>query len=452
MEAGHRSGRQRDSAVLERLKALHPKRIDLSLGRIRRLLVALDRPETRLPPVVHVAGTNGKGSVIAMLRAGLCAAGYRVHAYTSPHLVDFRERIALADGYGGTRPIDETELDEILTVCEAANASAPVTFFEITTAAAFLAFSRHPADVLLLEVGLGGRLDATNVVEAPVISVVTPVSTDHTQFLGSDLGGIATEKAGILKKGVPAVIGPQEDAALAPIVARAAEVGAPLLRHGSEWDFRVDRGDRSISLRLGSRDTRLPGPSLPGPHQLANAATAAVTLLSLPGFEIGGDDVRRGLRAARWPGRLQRIERGPLRDLLPGAAELWLDGGHNAAAGRALACALAAWRNGEAADRPRPVHLVCGMLETKDVSAFFAPFAEDRLVESVHGVPISGEKASLSGEDVAAAARKAGLDAVAADSVEHAVESVAGIGGQAPSRVLICGSLYLAGRILAWHG
>ena len=444
------TGRQRDGAVLERLKALHPKRIDLSLGRIRRLLAALDRPETRLPPVVHVAGTNGKGSVIAMLRAGLRAAGYRVHAYTSPHLVDFRERIGLADGYGATLPIDEVELDEILMACEAANDSAPVTFFEITTAAAFLAFSRHPADVLLLEVGLGGRLDATNVVEAPVATVVTPVSIDHTQFLGTDLGGIAAEKAGILKKGVPAVIGPQEDAALAPIVARAAEVGAPLLRRGSEWDFRVDEGDRSISLRLGSRDTRLPGPSLPGPHQLANAATAAVTLLSLPGFGIGDDSVRRGLRAARWPGRLQRIERGPLRDLLPGASELWLDGGHNAAAGRALARALAAWRDEETA--VRPVHLVCGMLDTKDVSAFLAPFAENRLVESVHGAPIPGETASLSGEDVAAAARKAGLDATAADTVERAIESVAGTGGRTPSRVLICGSLYLAGRILAQHG
>ena len=444
------TGRQRDDAVLERLEALHPRRIDLSLERIRRLLAALDRPETRLPPVVHVAGTNGKGSVIAMLRAGLRAAGYRVHAYTSPHLVDFRERIGLADGYGATLPINEVELDEILMACEAANDSAPVTFFEITTAAAFLAFSRHPADVLLLEVGLGGRLDATNVVEAPVATVVTPVSIDHTQFLGTDLGGIAAEKAGILKKGVPAVIGPQEDAALAPIVARAAEVGAPLLRRGSEWDFRVDEGDRSISLRLGSRDIRLPGPSLPGPHQLANAATAAVTLLSLPGFGIGDDSVRRGLRAARWPGRLQRIERGPLRDLLPGASELWLDGGHNAAAGRALARALAGWRDEEAA--VRPVHLVCGMLDTKDVSAFLAPFAENRLVESVHGAPIPGEKASLSGEDVAAAARKAGLDATAADSVERAIESIAGTGGRTPSRVLICGSLYLAGRILAQHG
>ncbi len=438
------------SAALRRLEELHPKRIDLSLGRIERLLAALGRPEIRLPPVVHVAGTNGKGSVIAFLRAGLHAAGYRVHTYVSPHLVDFHERIGLARESGITLPIGETELNELLTACEAANGSAPVTFFEITTAAAFLAFARHPADVLLLEVGLGGRLDATNVVERPAVSVITPVSIDHTQFLGTDLAGIATEKAGILKKGVPAVIGPQNGAALEAINTRAAEVGTPLLRCGLEWDFRVDGKDRMISLRLGSRRVPLPEPSLPGSHQLANAATAAVTLSSLPGFEIGDDSIRRGLRAGRWPGRLQRIRRGPLRDLLPGAAELWLDGGHNAAAGRALACTLAAWR--DEGDAAGSVCLVAGMLNTKDVPAFFEPFAENRSVEGVYGVPVPGERASLSGEDVAGAARRAGLDARAAESVEHAIRSIAGKGGRAPSRVLICGSLYLAGRILARHG
>ncbi len=441
--------RRSSSVVLDRLEELHPKRIDLSLGRMERLLAALDHPETRLPSVVHVAGTNGKGSVIAILRAVLYAAGYRVHTYISPHLVNFHERIGLARESGGTLPVDESELNEILTACETANGSAPVTFFEITTAAAFLAFSRHPADILLLEVGLGGRLDATNVVEAPVASVITPVSIDHTQFLGTDLAGIATEKAGILKKGVSAVIGPQDEAALRPITARAAEVGAPLLRCGLEWDFQVDERDRSISLRLGSRHMFLPEPSLPGSHQFANAATAAVTLLSLPGFEIGDDCIRRGLRAAHWPGRLQRIRRGPLRDLMPGTTDLWLDGGHNASAGRALAHTFAAWRDEE--HTVRPLYLVSGMLNTKDVSAFFEPFAEDRLVESVYGVPIPGEQASLSGEDVAKAARKAGLHSLVTDSVEHAVKLIAEKGKQAPSRVLICGSLYLAGRILAQH-
>ena len=437
---------QSSSTVLDRLEALHPKRIDLSLGRIERLLAALNHPEKQLPPVVHVAGTNGKGSVIAFLEAALQASGYRVHTYISPHLVNFHERIRLAQNDGGIQPIGETELKETLEACEAANGTEPITFFEITTAAAMRAFERHPADVLLLEVGLGGRLDATNVIERPAISVITPVSIDHTQFLGDDLAGIAGEKAGILRTGVPAVIGPQDDVAMTPISDRAAEVGAPLLRCGVEWSCRVRRNGGMV-LTLGSRHVELPSPRLPGPHQFANAAMAAVALLAMPGFDVDEDSLCAGLRTAHWPGRLQRIERGPLRDMLPADTELWLDGGHNAAAGQALADAFTKWRNEEKTQRP--IFLVSGMLNTKDVSAFFEPFAKAELIEEVYGVPIPGEQASRSGADVTEAAQRSGLNAQIANSVEDAVKSIARRNQAEPARVLICGSLYLAGQVLA---
>ncbi len=437
---------QSSSTVLDRLEALHPKRIDLSLGRIERLLAALNHPEKQLPPVVHVAGTNGKGSVIAFLEAALQASGYRVHTYISPHLVNFHERIRLAQNDGGIQPIGETELKETLEACEAANGTEPITFFEITTAAAMRAFERHPADVLLLEVGLGGRLDATNVIERPAISVITPVSIDHTQFLGDDLAGIAGEKAGILRTGVPAVIGPQDDVAMTPISDRAAEVGAPLLRCGVEWSCRVRRNGGMV-LTLGSRQVELPSPGLPGPHQFANAAMAAVALLAMPGFDVDEDSLCAGLRTAHWPGRLQRIERGPLRDMLPADTELWLDGGHNAAAGQALADAFTQWRNEEKTQRP--IFLVSGMLNTKDVSAFFEPFAKAELIEEVYGVPIPGEQASRSGADVTEAAQRSGLNAQIANSVEDAVKSIARRNQAEPARVLICGSLYLAGQVLA---
>ena len=437
---------QSSSTVLDRLEALHPKRIDLSLGRIERLLAALNHPEKQLPPVVHVAGTNGKGSVIAFLEAALQASGYRVHTYISPHLVNFHERIRLAQNDGGIQPIGETELKETLEACEAANGTEPITFFEITTAAAMRAFERHPADVLLLEVGLGGRLDATNVSERPAISVITPVSIDHTQFLGDDLAGIAGEKAGILRTGVPAVIGPQDDVAMTPISDRAAEVGAPLLRCGVEWSCRVRRNGGMV-LTLGSRHVELPSPGLPGPHQFANAAMAAVALLAMPGFDVDEDSLCAGLRTAHWPGRLQRIERGPLRDMLPADTELWLDGGHNAAAGQALADAFTQWRNEEKTQRP--IFLVSGMLNTKDVSAFFEPFAKAELIEEVYGVPIPGEQASRSGADVTEAAQRSGLNAQIANSVEDAVKSIARRNQAEPARGLSCGSLYLAGQVLA---
>tara|TARA_Y100001960_G_C14710431_1_gene846694 strand:- start:35 stop:1339 length:1305 start_codon:yes stop_codon:yes gene_type:complete len=428
------------------MKALHPQRIDLSLGRIERLLAELNNPEKNLPPVVHVAGTNGKGSVIAFLESMLQASGYRVHTYISPHLVNYHERIRLAQLDGSTQPIGETALIETLEVCEAANGISPITFFEITTAAAMRAFTQHPADILLLEVGLGGRLDATNVIEAPAMSIITPISVDHTQFLGDSLASIAGEKAGILKTAVPAVIGPQDKVAMTPIVDRANTVGAPLLRYGEEWEYRV-LGDGGMSLILESRQISLPRPKLLGPHQFTNAAIAAIALLSLPDFNVAEASLGAGLQAAHWPGRLQRIESGPLYTMLPTNIELWLDGGHNAAAGRALAYAFATWSREE---KTRcPVYLISGMLNTKDVSAFFEPFGKTQLVEGVYGISIHGEEASRTAIDVTKSARRVGLNAQTATSVDDALKSIAHRSQNDPARVLICGSLYLAGQVLA---
>ncbi len=414
--------------------ALHPKLIDLSLGRIDRLLAALDHPERRLPAVVHVTGTNGKGSVIAYMRACLEAAGWRVHAYTSPHLVRFHERIRLAG-----RLIEEDRLAALLAECEAANRGQPITFFEVTTAAAFLAFARTPADVLLLENGLGGRLDATNVVARPALCAITPVSIDHTQYLGEGLATIAGEKAGILKPGVAAVVGPQPPAAAAVIAARAEAIGSPLVRHGAE--FRGEVTADGFRYVASEETLALPRPSLFGSHQIDNAAVAVACLHQLSGLAVGPEQLARGLRAVRWPARLERLRGGPLVARLTAAWELWLDAGHNAAAGAALAEAATAWRD-------RPLHLVVGMLNTKDPVGFLTPLSG--VAQDVSCVAIPGEPASLAAADVAAAARAAGLDARTAPSVEAAVEAV---GATAPAgRILICGSIYLVGKLLSDDG
>ncbi|HTT79646.1 MAG TPA: folylpolyglutamate synthase/dihydrofolate synthase family protein, partial [Stellaceae bacterium] len=347
--------------VLARLMQLHPKRIDLSLGRIERLLGALGNPQDRLPPVVHVAGTNGKGSTVATLRACLEAGGYHVHVYISPHLVRFHERIRLAGEL-----IDEDALLAVLEECERANAGRPITFFEITTAAALLAFSRAAADVTLLEVGMGGRLDTTNVVRRPAVTAITPISLDHQAYLGDTIAAIAGEKAGILKPGVPAVIGPQEADAAAVIAARAAALGAPLSRWRQEWHCDPVGG----GMRYAGAQWRLdlPLPSLAGAHQIANAGTAIACLEQLPDCPLPPAALARGLRHIDWPARLQRLKRGPLVALLPPGWELWLDGGHNPAAGAVLAEAAAGWRD-------RPLSLIVGMLNTKDAAGFLAPLA-----------------------------------------------------------------------------
>jgi dihydrofolate synthase/folylpolyglutamate synthase len=436
------SSTARSDAILDRLKALHPKSIDLSLGRVERLLAALDHPERRLPPVVHVAGTNGKGSTLALLAAMLRAGGdVRVDRYISPHLVRFNERILL-----GGEPIPEPRLTTTLDACERANAGHPITFFEITTAAAFLAFAQAPrADWLLLETGLGGRLDATSVVERTRLVLLTTVSMDHESYLGNTLPAIAAEKAGILKAGVPAVVGRQEPEALAVIERRAAVVGSPLLVHGRDWDAREEAGRLVVEIRRddGRRLLNLPLPTLPGVHQVDNAGLAVAAALCLPEAGLTEAEIAAGLASARWPARLQRLTRGPAALALPPGCELWLDGGHNPAAGEALARTFAAQAD------PRPLHLVVGMLATKDLGAFLRPLA--RLAASLTAVPIPGEAAARDPAEVATAAREVGLAAVVAGSVEAAVREITRRETR-PFRVLVCGSLHLAGELLRAHG
>ena len=397
--------------VLARLTALHPKLIDLKLDRVLRLLERLGNPERRLPPVIHVAGTNGKGSTVAFMRAMLEAADRRVHVYTSPHLVRFNERIVVAG-----EMLADGELLALLEECERANEGRPITFFEITTAAAFLAFSRTPADVLLLEVGLGGRLDTTNVVERPAVTAITPVARDHTQFLGETLADIAAEKAGIVKPGAPLVLAPQEAEAKAVILAKAADRGAPVYD-----DWRVSEG-----VFHGRRMTLpLPKLGLAGAHQAGNAGLA---LACLEGFGLPEVALVRGLETAHWPARLQRLSEEP---------EIWLDGGHNPAAGRVLADWLAG--------RRRRFDLIVGMLDTKDRDRFLAALAP--WIERTVAVPVPGSDASVPAEALAKTARAAGMDATAAPNVEMALER---LGGVRP--VLIAGSLYLAGAVLAERG
>ncbi len=421
---------RRSDIVLERLMSLHPKIIDLTLGRVERLLGILGNPERRVPPVVHIAGTNGKGSTLAMIRAGLEADGRRAHAYTSPHLARFHERIRI-DG----RLIEEPALVALLEECEAANGLDEITFFEITTVAAILAFTRTPADYTLLEVGLGGRLDATNVVDRPALTVITPVSIDHQQYLGETVAEIAGEKAGILKRGVTCVVGPQTDAALAVIEARADEVGAPLLISGRDWEARTERGRLVYQDEGGLLD--LDAPRLPGAHQTENAGAAVAALRAL-GF--GAEACAGAVRNAEWPARMQSLDPAAFPDA-PAGAEIWLDGGHNPSAGQVIAKHMGVLEE----RRPAPLHLICGMLDTKDPVGFLAPF--EGLARKVHGVTIPDSAATLSAAETAEAARRAGLRAEAAESVAAALRAIAAEGDAAP-RILICGSLYLAGWVL----
>ncbi len=417
--------------ILQRLLRLHPKLIDLSLDRVLRLLAALGEPQRRLPPVIHVAGTNGKGSTIAFLRACLEAAGLSVHAFTKPHLIRFNERIRLAGAL-----IDDAELAALLEECEHANRGAPITYFEITTAAAFLAFARHPADILLLETGLGGRFDATNVIERPAVAAVTPISLDHQHFLGETVAAIAGEKAGIFKPGRPAVLAPQPPAAHAVLAARAEALGATLFAAGSDWRATATpEGLRYEGRRWPLLD--LPKPGLIGPHQIENAGTALACLDRLEGLAIASAALARGLEAVAWPARLQRLSRGRLAALLPPGSELWLDGGHNAGGGVALAAMARAWRE-------KPLHLVFGMLASHDARAFLAPLAP--FAASLAAVAIPGEAGALPAEAAAAAARDLGIAAEPAADIAAAVARAAG--QASPGRVLICGSLYLAGRVL----
>jgi dihydrofolate synthase/folylpolyglutamate synthase len=425
-------------AIMARFLALHPRKIDLALGRIETLLAALGHPEQRLPPVIHVAGTNGKGSTIAFMRAILEAAGRRVHVYTSPHLVRFHERIRLAG-----RLVDEAQLAAALAACERTNAGAPITVFEIATAAALLLFSATPADYLLLEVGLGGRYDATNVVARPAATVITPVSFDHPEFLGPTIEKIAAEKAGIIKRGVAAVIGPQERAALAVIEAQALRAGAPLIVAGEDFTARQEHGRLVYEDMRGLLD--LPLPRLAGRHQHHNAATALATLRSLEP-ELPASACERGMLQVEWLARLQRLAKGPLVDRAPRGADIWLDGGHNEAGGRVLAEAAADFEE----KSPRPLILVCGTLATKDTAAFLRAFKG--LAREVLAVPLAAEHAGRPAGDVAAAARQAGIEATIATSVAAALQNLAARDWPSPPRIFITGSLYLAGEVLAANG
>ena len=417
-------------AVLQRMMTLHPKIIDLTMERVERLLEALGHPERSVPPVVHLAGTNGKGSTQAMIRAGLEAEGALVHAYTSPHLARFHERIRLAGEL-----ISEASLTALLDECVLANGPDEITFFEITTCAAFLAFARVPADYTLLEVGLGGRLDATNVIERPALTIITPVSLDHQQYLGDTLALIAGEKAGIIKRGVPVIVGPQEPEGLAVIEARAARLGAPVLAYGQQWSVFEERGRLIYQDENGLLD--LPLPNLPGPFQMFNAGAAIAALRALGKGEAACE---AAVTRAYWPARMQRLKTGPLAESAP-SVELWLDGGHNPAGGEAVAATLARMP-------ARETHLICGMLNTKDVRGYMRPLAAQ--VAQLHAVSIPGEANTLPAAVTAEAARSVGMAAVEAGSVAEALADIAATSPQA--RVLICGSLYLAGSVLRENG
>jgi dihydrofolate synthase/folylpolyglutamate synthase len=429
--------------IVARLTALHPKRIDLSLTRIERLLATLDHPERKLPPVIHIGGTNGKGSVIAFMRAMLEEAGYRVHVYTSPHLVRFNERYRLG-AWGDGKLVSDEELAATLEECEAANADAPITVFEITTAVGLVLFARHPADVLLMEVGLGGRLDATNVIDHPLATVITPISIDHTEFLGDTLEKIAAEKAGILKRGTPVIVAAQHRDALGIIERQAARIGAPLKVAGEDWTATEERGRLVYQDEAGLLD--LPPPKLYGRHQFENAGLAIAALRALKPIKIAPAAFEVGVIKADWPARLQRLSAGPLVDEAPEGSELWLDGGHNPEGGRAIAAALA-----DLEERvSRPLVMVVGMLASKDCEGFLSNFTG--LARRMIAVPVAHVEKSLSAEAVADAARAIGLPATSRDNLSEALEVVRKLDLDPPPRILITGSLYLAGEVLRENG
>jgi dihydrofolate synthase/folylpolyglutamate synthase len=431
-------------AILARLLALHPRRIDLSLDRMWHVLDALGHPEKKLPPIVHVAGTNGKGSTIAFMRAMLEAVGARVHVYTSPNLVRMNERFRLGRagaGAGGVL-VSDAELIAALTACERANGNAPITVFEIETAAAFLMFAENPADALLLEVGLGGRLDATNVVPPPLASVITPVSMDHMDFLGDTLEKIASEKAAILRPGIPAVIGRQTEGPLSVIIERAGETGAPLHVAGQDWIASEERGRLVYQDQHGLLD--LPGPRLFGRHQIDNAGTAIATLRAA-GFMLPVSAYEQGLVKADWPARMQRLTAGDLVAQAPDGGEIWLDGAHNPDGGRIVAAALA-----DLEERvSRPVVLVVGMLASKDSEGFLRNFSG--LARRLVAVPMRQDK-GLPAETIAATARAIGIPADVSAGIEAALANIALLDLDPPPRILITGSLYLAGEALAANG
>jgi dihydrofolate synthase / folylpolyglutamate synthase len=429
--------------LVARLSALHPQRIDLGLERMHRLLERLDHPERKLPPVIHVAGTNGKGSTIAYLRAILEAAGLRVHVYTSPSLVRINESYRLGRSGGGVL-VEDNELRGALEHCERANAGQPITIFEIETAVAFCLFAQHPADVVLLEVGLGGRLDATNVIDGPLASVIAPVSMDHTEFLGDTLMAIAREKAAIIKRDVPAICAEQAPEAMAVIQQYARRMRAPLYTAGQEWYVNVERGRLVYQDDRGLMD--LAAPRLFGRHQFDNAGLAIATLRALNAFKIEPSAFEAGIVNAEWPARMQRLASGALVDQAPPGCEIWLDGGHNAEGGRVAAAAL-----GDLEERvSRPLVVIVGMMANKDAGAFLANFAG--LTRHIIAVQIPDRDNTMPPDRLADAARHLGMRVETAAGVEAALRSLTRLAYEVPPRILITGSLYLAGHVLAANG
>ena len=429
--------------LIARLSALHPKRIDLDLTRVHRLLDRLDHPERKLAPVIHVAGTNGKGSTIAYLRAILEAAGLRVHVYTSPSLVRINERFRLGRPGGGIL-VGDDELYAALEHCEQANAGAPITLFEIETAAAFCLFAQHPADVVLLEVGLGGRLDATNVIDAPLVTVIAPISMDHTEFLGDTLTAIAGEKAAIIKRNVPVICAEQPPGAIAVIEQSAKRMRAPLHAAGEGWHVNVERGRLVYQDDRGLMD--LPAPRLFGRHQFDNAGLAIATLRAQEKFRIGPAAFEAGIVNAEWPARMQRLASGTLLEQAPQGCEIWLDGGHNAEGGRVAAAAL-----GDLEERvSRPLVVIVGMMVNKDANAFLANFAG--LTRHIIAVRIPDQDNAMPPNRLADAARELGMRVEISTGIEAALRSIARLAYEAPPRILITGSLYLAGHVLSANG
>jgi len=427
--------------LMERFLALHPKLIDLSLGRLTRLLDALGNPHRQLPPVIHVAGTNGKGSTVAFMRSILEAADLKVHVYTSPHLVRFHERIRLG-ATGGGKLVSEALLVDAFERCEAANNGDAITVFEMTTAAAFLLFSENPADVLLLEVGLGGEFDATNVIDTALATIVTPVSMDHSEYLGDTLELIAKAKAGIFKRGVPAIIAQQEHPeAEAVLEKQAFKAGATLIASGQQYQAYEEDSRLIYQDEAGLLD--LPLPRLPGKHQQSNAGTAIAALRAAGFASLPISAFEQGIANASWPARLQNLRHGTLTQSIPEGAELWLDGGHNPDGGKVLAAAMRDFQK----RLPRPLIMIVGMLATKDSSAFLQAFSG--VAEEVIAVPIPSQKMARSPEEVAAMAEAAGLNAQISNSFITALHLIASRSWHVPPRILMTGSLYLAGEILA---
>ena len=429
--------------AIARLSALHPVRIDLSLDRMHRVLERLGHPERKLPPVIHVAGTNGKGSTVAYLRAILEAANLRVHAFTSPYLVRVNECFRLGRVGGGVLAGDD-ELGAALERCERANAGSPLTVFESKTAAAFCLFADNPADVVLLEVGLGGRLDSTNVIDKPLASVIAPVGMDHMEFLGNTLASIAGEKAGIIKRGVPVISAEQADEAMAVIEAQASRMRAPLFAANRQWHVGVERGRLVYQDDRGLMD--LAAPRLFGRHQFDNAGLAIATLRATDAFRISHAAFEAGVIGAEWPARMQRLSSGRLIAQAPAGAEIWLDGGHNADGGRVAAAAL-----GDLEERvPRQLVIIAGMMGNKDAGGFLANFAGQ--TRHIIAVPVPDMDKAMPPERLADAARQLGMRVEIAGGVEAALQSLANLAYETPPRILIAGSLYLAGHVLALNG